>query len=96
MTSGSVTYGTPAPASTSGNAGMSSDAGSANSGATDQGTATTSSPVLDEATRREANKQRRTVERKGQMMQSITPRTEADRTHQMPDDSTPLLAPGRR
>jgi hypothetical protein len=53
-------------------------------------------PEIDKAARREAQRQRRTVERKGQMMQSIAPRTSVDRTDQMPDDSTPLLSPSRR
>jgi hypothetical protein len=58
--------------------------------------AVTSTPELDKAARREAQHQRRTVERKGQMMQSIAPRSNVDRTDQMPDDSTPLLSPSRR
>jgi hypothetical protein len=56
----------------------------------------TPTPELDEAARREVQRARRTVERKGQMMQSITPRTNVDRTDQMPDDSSPLLSPNRR
>jgi hypothetical protein len=56
----------------------------------------TSTPELDQATRRELQRQRRTVERKGQMMHSLAPRTNVDRTDQMPDDSTPLLSPSRR
>jgi hypothetical protein len=56
----------------------------------------TTSPELDRATRREAQHARKTVERKGQMLESITPRTNVDRTDQMPDDSTPLLSPARR
>lgn len=58
------------------------------------GAATT--PELDQAARRELQRQRRTVERKGQMMHSVAPRTSVDRTDQMPDDSTPLLSPARR
>jgi hypothetical protein len=56
----------------------------------------TTTPELDRATRREAQHARRTVERKGQMLESITPRTNVDRTDQMPDDPTPLLSPARR
>jgi hypothetical protein len=56
----------------------------------------TSTPELDQAARRELQRQRRTVERQGQMMQSIAPRSNVDRTDQMPDDSTPLLSPSRR
>jgi hypothetical protein len=64
------------------------------SASTPLGAATT--PELDRATRREAQHARKTVERKGQMMNSIAPRTNVDRTDQMPDDSTPLLSPSRR
>jgi hypothetical protein len=58
--------------------------------------ASTATPELDQAARRELQRQRRTVERKGQMMHSIAPRSGVDRTDQMPDDSTPLLSPARR
>jgi hypothetical protein len=52
------------------------------------------SPELDRATRREAQRQRATVQRKGQMLNSITPRTSVDRTDQMADDPpSPALTP---
>jgi hypothetical protein len=70
--------------------------GGDNASSTNNAGAATSTLELDKATRREAQHQRKTVERKGQMIQSITPRSNVDRTDQMPDDSTPLLSPSRR
>lgn len=50
-------------------------------------------PELDRATRREAQRTRNTVARKGQMLQSIAPRTNADRSGQMADDPpSPAIA----
>jgi hypothetical protein len=50
-------------------------------------------PELDRATRREAQRTRNTAARKGQMLHSITPRTNVDRSDQMPDDPpSPAIA----
>jgi hypothetical protein len=51
------------------------------------------SPELNAATRREARKERAVVQRRGQMLESITPRTNVDRSNEMPDDPvSPALA----
>jgi hypothetical protein len=50
-------------------------------------------PQLNAATRREARHERATVARRGQMLESIAPRGNADLGWQMPDDPTsPALA----
>ena len=46
----------------------------------------TPTPLLDEATRAAAARERAKVARKQQLMHSITPRTGNDRSDQMPDD----------
>lgn len=84
---------------TSSNSGSGNNANTTGNGATADGGragSVTSTPELDMAARREAQRARKTVERKGQMMQSIAPRSNVDRTDQMPDDATPLLSPNRR
>ncbi len=43
-------------------------------------------PELDQAARREVQRERNVAARKGQRLYSITPRTSVDRTDQMPDD----------
>jgi hypothetical protein len=48
--------------------------------------AATPTPELDAATRAAAARERAKVARKQQLMHSITPRTNVDRTDQMPDD----------
>jgi hypothetical protein len=54
-------------------------------------------PEINSAVRREARKERATVERRGQMLYSITPRTHGDLSWQMPDDpvSPALSTPDR-
>ncbi len=47
--------------------------------------------VLDQDARREAARTRAKVSRGGQLMYSVAPRTNVDRTWQMPDDQTPLM-----
>jgi len=54
------------------------------------------SRALDARLAKDARETRERVARKGQVLNSITPRTDVDRTDQMPDDSTPLLSPARR
>ena len=54
------------------------------------------SRALDAKLDKAARDTRERVARKGQVLNSITPRTDVDRTDQMPDDSTPLLSPSRR
>lgn len=54
------------------------------------------SRALDARLDRAARETRERVARKGQVLNSIAPRTDVDRTDQMPDDSTPLLSPSRR
>jgi hypothetical protein len=76
-----------------GNAGFNGGFAKANNATGNAGVSTT--PELDRATRREAQRARRTVESRSQMMHSIAPRTNVDRTDQMPDDRSPLLSPGR-
>jgi hypothetical protein len=79
-----------------GNAGFNAGFANANTATGTAGVAGVSTtPELDRATRREAERARRTVETRSQMMHSIAPRTNVDRTDQMPDDRTPLLSPGR-
>jgi hypothetical protein len=46
----------------------------------------TPTPELDAAIRNSAQQTRKKVERKGQVLNSITPRTNADKSDQMPDD----------
>jgi hypothetical protein len=93
---GGMVSGSPASGySANDNAGAGNGA-AGGTGAADVRTGATTTPELDQAARREAQRIRKTVERKGQMMNSIAPRTEVDRTNQMPDDSTPLLSPARR
>jgi hypothetical protein len=93
LMNGPVTYGT---AIGSGDNASNASANATGASADTRVGAAASTSELDQATRREAQHQRRTVERKGQMMQSIAPRSNVDRTDQMPDDSTPLLSPSRR
>ena len=52
--------------------------------------------LLDEDARREKARTRATVSRGGQMLHSVTPRTDVDRSWQMPDDNSPLLNGTRR
>jgi hypothetical protein len=78
-------------------AGANAGGGGMNAAGVDNGRAgsLTMTPELDRAARRELQHERQVVERKGQMMHSIAPRTNVDRTDQMPDDSSPLLSPRR-
>jgi hypothetical protein len=54
------------------------------------------STLLDESARRENARTRAKVQRGGQMLYSVTPRTNVDRTDQMPDDNSPLMNGTRR
>ena len=54
------------------------------------------SRALDARLDKSARETKERVARKGQVLNSIAPRTDVDRTDQMPDDSTPLLSPSRR
>jgi len=54
------------------------------------------SRALDAKLAKDARDTRERVARKGQVLNSVAPRTNVDRTDQMPDDSTPLLSPSRR
>jgi len=54
------------------------------------------SRALDARLEKAARETRERVARKGQVLNSVAPRTDVDRTDQMPDDSTPLLSPSRR
>lgn len=75
--------------------------GNANAAAAVNGAGFTASaiatPQLDAATRREARRERATVARGGQTLNTIAPRTNVDRTNQMPDDppSPALRTPDR-
>jgi len=52
----------------------------------------TPTPEINAATRRVANETHRKVARNEQLMHSIAPRTDVDRTSQMPDDPSPLFS----
>ncbi|MGE5615454.1 MAG: hypothetical protein ACM3X5_00920 [Bacillota bacterium] len=52
----------------------------------------TPTPEINVATRRVANETHRKVARNEQLMHSIAPRTDVDRTAEMPDDPTPLFS----
>jgi hypothetical protein len=54
------------------------------------------SRALDARLEKSARETRERVARKGQVLNSVAPRTDVDRTDQMPDDATPLLSPSRR
>jgi hypothetical protein len=53
------------------------------------------SRALDAKLARQARDTRERVARKGQVLNSVTPRTDVDRSHEMPDNPGPLLTPGR-
>ena len=87
-TSGTTSGGTPTYGNTSAAAAANGTGFTASAIAT---------PRLDAATRREARRERATVARGGQTLNTIAPRTNVDRTNQMPDDppSPALMTPDR-
>ena len=54
------------------------------------------SRALDARLERSARETRARVERKGQVLDSVAPRTNVDRSNEMPDNPGPLLSPGGR